>query len=105
MTWPYAPGVKIMILPQVNVSVVDALTKSTLMTLVNCRKWRLSMSKNPVIEMLVYHHPYQVQNRNHGPIPGPSGKFGWAWRLPEPAWSWSEIEIARPRNLRLELAY
>lgn len=37
------------------------------------------------------------------PKPGPSGKFGWCWRLPEPAWEWNQIEIARPRTLRLAL--
>jgi hypothetical protein len=37
------------------------------------------------------------------PIPGPSGKFGWCWRLPEPAWEWPEVEIRQPRTMRLEL--
>lgn len=36
-------------------------------------------------------------------VPGPSGKHGWVWRLPEPSWSWYEIEIMRPRTLRLPL--
>lgn len=36
-------------------------------------------------------------------IPGPAGKFGWAWRLPEPHWGWQDIRILRPRNLRLAL--
>lgn len=35
------------------------------------------------------------------PIPGPSGKYGWCWRLPEPEWTWSEIPIAQPRTMRL----
>lgn len=35
------------------------------------------------------------------PLPGPSGKFGWCWRLPEPEWTWNEIPISRPRTMRL----
>lgn len=34
---------------------------------------------------------------------GPSGKVGWCWRLPEPAWAWQDIEIERPRTLRLAI--
>lgn len=37
------------------------------------------------------------------PTPGPSGKYGWYWRLPEPAWSWQDIHIRRPRTMRLQL--
>ncbi len=37
-------------------------------------------------------------------VPGPSGKYGWCWRLPEPTWTWRDIQIARPRTLRFELA-
>lgn len=37
------------------------------------------------------------------PAPGSSGKFGWCWRLPAPAWTWNEIEILRPRTMRLPL--
>jgi hypothetical protein len=36
-------------------------------------------------------------------VPGPSGKYGWCWRLPEPDWNWNEIDIAGPRTLRLPL--
>lgn len=36
-------------------------------------------------------------------VVGPSGKFGWCWRLPEPTWTWDQIEIAWPRTLRLAL--
>lgn len=39
---------------------------------------------------------------NNNPTPGPSGKFGWCWRLPEPTWNWYEIEY-RPRQLQLEM--
>lgn len=35
------------------------------------------------------------------PKPGPSGKYGWYWRLAKPAWSWQEIEIVKPRTMRL----
>ncbi|MCL4295741.1 MAG: hypothetical protein KJ077_08440 [Anaerolineae bacterium] len=34
-------------------------------------------------------------------VPGPSGKYGWCWRLPEPEWAWNEIPIAQPRTMRL----
>lgn len=37
------------------------------------------------------------------PTPGPSGKYGWHWRLPEPTWSWQDIHIRRPRTMRLQL--
>lgn len=38
----------------------------------------------------------------HGqPVPGPSGKYGWAWRLPQPVWTWRDLEDLRPRNMRL----
>ncbi len=36
------------------------------------------------------------------PQPGLSGKFCWAWRLPEPDWEWHQIEILRPRNIRMD---
>lgn len=35
------------------------------------------------------------------PVVGPNGKYGWCWRLPEPAWTWEQIEIRRPRTMRL----
>jgi hypothetical protein len=35
------------------------------------------------------------------PAPGPAGKFGWCWRLREPNWTFRDIEILRPRNMRL----
>lgn len=35
------------------------------------------------------------------PVPGPTGKVGWVWRMPEPEWSWREIEILQPRTMRL----
>jgi len=35
------------------------------------------------------------------PIPGPSGKYGWAWRLPCPQWTWQDLECIKPRTLRL----
>ena len=39
------------------------------------------------------------------PAPGPAGKVGWYWRLPEPSWTWQEIEILRPRTMRLNLDF
>ena len=33
--------------------------------------------------------------------PGSTGKFGWCWRLPVPMWDWQDIEILRPRTLRM----
>lgn len=35
------------------------------------------------------------------PSPGPSGKYGWAWRLPEPAWTWDDLAGIRSRTLRM----
>ena len=35
------------------------------------------------------------------PIPGPSGKYGWAWRLPAPQWGWQDLECIKPRTFRL----
>lgn len=35
------------------------------------------------------------------PCAGPSGKFGWCWRLVEPAWNWQDIMILQPRTMRL----
>lgn len=37
------------------------------------------------------------------PVPGPSGKYGWYWDLPEPTWTWQDIEIARPRTMRMAI--
>lgn len=37
------------------------------------------------------------------PVPSRTGKYGWCWSLPEPCWEWDEIELMRPRNLRLLL--
>lgn len=38
------------------------------------------------------------------PIAGPSGKYGWAWRLPRPAWSWQDLTDIQPRTLRMQYA-
>lgn len=35
------------------------------------------------------------------PKPGPSGKYGWAWKLPRPAWTWSDLTNIQPRTLRM----
>lgn len=43
-------------------------------------------------------------DRRGNAIPSPhSGKFGWCWPVETPCWVWTEIEIKRPRSLRLEL--
>lgn len=39
--------------------------------------------------------------RDGQPAPGPAGKLGWAWRLPEPTWTWDELTTIRPRTMRL----
>lgn len=44
--------------------------------------------------------PMYVDNSGQ-PQPGPSGKYGWAWRLDEPAWTWDQLDDIRPRTLRL----
>ncbi len=33
--------------------------------------------------------------------PGSTGKYGWCWRLPVPMWEWQDIDILRPRTLRM----
>lgn len=43
-------------------------------------------------------------DKEGNPLPNASGKFGWCWRLPEPAWTWQELEILRPRTMRLAFA-
>lgn len=35
------------------------------------------------------------------PAPGPAGKYGWCWRLPEPTWTWQDLPEVRSRTLRL----
>lgn len=35
------------------------------------------------------------------PVPGPSGKYGWAWKLPAPCWTWDQLSGISPRNIRL----
>ena len=35
------------------------------------------------------------------PIPGPSGKYGWCWRLERPSWSWSELTGIQSRTIRM----
>lgn len=35
------------------------------------------------------------------PVAGPSGKYGWCWRLPAPGWGWEELSGIRPRTMRL----
>lgn len=66
--------------------------------------------------IISYHDPryhkgfiYRVMNwkpmyqKSGRPCPGPSGKFGWCWLLPEPEWSWQDIRILQPRTMRLPL--
>ena len=40
-------------------------------------------------------------DRTGAPIPGPSGKYGWAWRLPAPQRSWQDLTDIAPRTMRL----
>ena len=40
-------------------------------------------------------------DRTGAPIPGPSGKYGWAWRLPAPQWTWQDLTDIAPRTMRL----
>jgi hypothetical protein len=40
-------------------------------------------------------------DRSGAPVTGPSGKYGWAWRLPKPQWTWQDLECIKPRTLRL----
>ena len=40
-------------------------------------------------------------DRTGQPKPGPSGKYGWCWRLPSPAWAWHELTEIRPRTMRM----
>ncbi len=44
-------------------------------------------------------------NNDGLPLPGPSGKCGWVWKLPTPNWSWQDIQIIRPRTMRLNLVW
>ncbi len=69
-----------------------------------------------ILLAISYHDPkyhrgtiYQVSgaepmylDRNRQPAPGPSGKYGWAWRLPSPAWAWYDLHGIKPRTLRME---
>ena len=40
-------------------------------------------------------------DRHGAPKPGPSGKYGWCWRLPTPTWTWHELTEIRPRTMRM----
>lgn len=54
--------------------------------------------------MTIYRHAGALPmytDRNGAPIPGPSGKYGWAWRLPAPEWGWQELTDIAPRTMRL----
>lgn len=46
--------------------------------------------------------PLYTDNQGN-PRPGPAGKYGWCWRLPEPGWSYQDIVIRQPRTMRLIL--
>ena len=35
------------------------------------------------------------------PQPGPSGKYGWCWQLPQPSWQWHDLDNIHSRTLRL----
>lgn len=53
----------------------------------------------------IYRHagalPMYTDASSSAPIPGPSGKYGWAWRLPAPQWTWQDLDRIKPRTLRL----
>lgn len=38
---------------------------------------------------------------NDQPAPGPAGKFGWYWQLPQPSWTWQDLPTVRSRTMRL----
>lgn len=38
------------------------------------------------------------------PVAGPSGKYGWCWKLSEPGWTWDGLTDIKPRTLRMEFA-
>ena len=46
--------------------------------------------------------PMYIDDANQ-PVVGPSGKYGWCWRLPEPQWGWQDIHIRQPRTLRMAI--
>ncbi len=46
-------------------------------------------------------HAVPMYVRNGEPVPGPSGKYGWAWPLRRPAWAWDELDDIKPRTMRL----
>ena len=45
--------------------------------------------------------PMYFDHRTGQPKPGPSGKYGWCWRLPSPVWAWHDLTAIRSRNMRL----
>lgn len=49
-------------------------------------------------------HALPLYKNDRGAVPGPSGKFGWCWPLPEPAWEWPELDNLKPRNMRLDFS-
>jgi len=52
-----------------------------------------------VLRSLLAHHEAAALG---SPIPSESsGKYGWCWPLPEPDWTWQDIEIKKPRTMRL----
>ena len=40
-------------------------------------------------------------DRSGAAIPGPSGKYGWAWKLTRPSWNWQQLDNIRSRTLRM----
>jgi hypothetical protein len=41
--------------------------------------------------------------REGQPVTGPSGKYGWAWKLNKAEWTWQELTNIKPRTMRMEL--
>lgn len=81
------------------------------------RLWPPVLLSKPyqILLAISYHDPryhrgtiYKVSNAepmylgpDRQPVPGPSGKYGWAWRLPSPAWAWYDLNGIKPRTMRL----
>jgi hypothetical protein len=43
-----------------------------------------------------------MYSRHGQPVPGPAGKYGWCWRLPQPTWNWGELDGIRSRTMRFD---
>ena len=67
-------------------------------------KFGASSAAGQVVEKVGTSGPHLVvmyTDATGAPVPGPSGKYGWAWRLPAPEWGWQDLGDIRPRTMRL----